>query len=195
MGGSTKDLVTLAAVGIASGGAGFALAPAGAAAGAATTGVVTSAVPLGASLGASVFTASNLAIAAGGLSAASSIFSGISAAGAAKSQQAQAELQQSAERTQQAAEDLARQRRLRAVQSAQRAAFGASGALGASGLNIEAQSIAEAGLEAQQSGAASGVRQGVFGLNARSAGRAATKSLITGLASATTTGLKTARSV
>lgn len=157
---SAKEALPLIALGVATGGAGFAAAGA---------------------LG-----ASSTAAAVAGFGAASTVLQGVAGASAAKAQRNEARLRQQAERTQQAANEVATERKLRAVQQAQRAAFAAGGVSLSSGTPaiFGAQAASEAGKEISQGRVASGTRQSIFNLNAKSANTAATFSLVGGLVGA-----------
>lgn len=154
---SAKEAVPLIALGVATGGVGFAAAGA--------------------------MGASTLAAASAGLLAGSAVLQGVAGASAAKAQENEAKLRRQAEATQKAANDLARERKVRSTLSAQRAAFAAGGVDFSSGsaAGIAQQTQADAALEAQQEAVASGVRQSIFGLNAKSAKTAGTFSLVGGL--------------
>lgn len=167
---SAKEIIPLVAFGVATGGAGFALAGAGAAGAAGAA-------------GGGLFSAGNIALASAGISGLAAVGQGIAGLSAANAQATQAKLQRTAEATQKATEDLSRERSLRSVLSAQRAQFAAGGVSLGSGTvqQIGAQSIADAGREASSAERASGVRQAIFGINAKSAKTAGLLSLTGGI--------------
>lgn len=157
---SAKEAVPLIALGVATGGAGFAAAGA---------------------LNASTAVATAAAFGAG-----SAVLQGVAGASAAKARENEAKLRRQSEATQQASNELATERKLRAVQSAQRAAFAAGGISTSSGTPMFAasQAASEAGKQTSQERVASGTRQSIFGLNASSARTAGTLSLIGGFTKA-----------
>lgn len=154
---SAKEAVPLIALGVATGGVGFAAAGA---------------------LGASTAAAT-----AAGLAAGSFVLQGVAGASAAKAQENEAKLRRQAEATEQASRELATQRKLRSVQQAQRAAFAAGGISLSSGTPVfqASQAATEAATQTSQERVASGTRQSIFGLNAKSARTAGTLSLVGGL--------------